>query len=519
MLRARTSVTLALLIGACSGHGKGSGPAPGPAADAAGAPPADAGAPPADGPPEPDAGAMPDGPPPSLPDAGMISPPPPVEPADVPLPACKRTVPVADAAALATALGGAQAGDCLELADGAYTFPSLNLKGTAEAPIVVKAAHPLAVTVMTGDLNVTGAYVVVSGLTWPGAGVVKISNCDHCRLTRSRLQRDDTNGGEWVTITGTSKYCRIDHNDFGPQNHGGNMIQLSGSGAQIVQWNRIDHNLFHDVHFSGANGWESIRAGLSGWTYSSAHNLIEFNLFLRDNNDPEAVSLKSSDNVLRYNTMRASVAQFSLRHGYRTLVYGNHVLGDGVAKTQGIRVCGGDHRLFNNYVQGVDSPGIMLEGGDGTETMGMLTDHKQVFRTEVVFNTIVNNRGIDVGGGHQFKPIDCTVGYNLLQGSGPLISEAAGTVGTRYFGNMVNGPSTVTTGVMMVDPKLMKVGDVFAIAAGSPAIDAAGAGIPYVTDDIDGRPRDKPDVGADEVSSQMARWGLLGEADVGPMAP
>ena len=71
----------------------------------------------------------------------------------------------------------------------------------------------------------------------------------------------------------------------------------------------------------------------------------------------------------------------------------------------------------------------------------------------------------------------------------------------------------------MVDPKLTKVGDIFAIAAGSPAIDAAGAGIPYVTDDIDGRPRDKPDVGADEVSSQMARWGLLGEADVGPMAP
>src|SRR2546423_5998252 len=124
---------------------------------------------------------------------------------------------------------------------------------------------------MTGDLNVTGAYLVVSGLTWPGAGVIKISNCDHCRLTRSRLQRDDTNGGEWVTITGTSKYCRIDHNDFGPQNHGGNMIQLSGAGAQIVQYKRIDHHLFHDVHFSGSHGWESIPARLSGSSYSRAH--------------------------------------------------------------------------------------------------------------------------------------------------------------------------------------------------------------------------------------------------------
>src|SRR5213075_762820 len=139
------------------------------------------------------------------------------------------------------------------------------------------------------------------------------------------------------------------------------------------------------------------------------------------------------------------------------------------------RVCGGDHRVFNNYVEGVTGSAISLEGGDGTETTGMLTDHKQVFRTQVMFNTIVNAKGIDVGGGHEFKPFDCTVAYNLLQGSGPLISEAAGTVGTRYFGNMVNGPSTVTTGVMMVDPKLMKVGDIFAIAPGSPAIDSAGA--------------------------------------------
>src|SRR5207244_250886 len=143
-----------------------------------------------------------------------------------------------------------------------------------------------------------------------------------------------------------------------------------------------------DVHYCCSNGWECIRAGLSGWTYSRAFNVIEFNLFLRTPNDPEIVSLKSSDNYLRHNTVRASGGQFSLRHGNRTMVYGNYILGMGVARSQGIRVCGGDHRLFNNYIENVLSPGIMLEGGDGTETTGMLTDHKQVFRTEVVFNTI-----------------------------------------------------------------------------------------------------------------------------------
>ena len=43
------------------------------------------------------------------------------------------------------------------------------------------------------------------------------------------------------------------------------------------------------------------------------------------------------------------------------------------------------------------------------------------------------------------------------------------------------------------------MGDVFRLAAGSPAIDAADSGFPLVTDDIDGQPRSgKPDMGADE---------------------
>jgi hypothetical protein len=65
------------------------------------------------------------------------------------------------------------------------------------------------------------------------------------------------------------------------------------------------------------------------------------------------------------------------------------------------------------------------------------------------------------------------------------------------------------------------VGDLFTIGAGSPAVAAAGPGVSYVTDDIAGRSRgDKPDIGAEQPSSpDKPRYGLLGEADVGPMAP
>jgi hypothetical protein len=82
------------------------------------------------------------------------------------------------------------------------------------------------------------------------------------------------------------------------------------------------------------------------------------------------------------------------------------------------------------------------------------------------------------------------------------------------------GTSGVTTGVTMVDPKLMKVGDVYTIGPGSPAINAGMPTFPYVTEDIEGIPRDSmPDIGANEVSSTAARYGLLTAADVGPMAP
>jgi len=439
---------------------------------------------------------------------------------DVPV-TCLRTVPVSTSANLGQAIASAKPGDCVVLADGTYTFPVIRAQGTASSPIVIRAANTTKATVTTGDLVLQGAaYVQVHGLTWSGSGTIHLTDCDHCRLSRSRVQRIDGDGEEWITVDGASQSCRIDHNDLGPQSHTGNMIQLSGTDSQVVQYTRIDHNFFHDVHYTGGNGWECIRAGLSSYSFSSAHSIIEQNFFFHTANDPEVISVKSSDNIVRYNTMRASAGQFSLRHGNRTMLYGNYILGDGVGNSQGIRVCGSDHKLFNNYIQGVGSPAIYLEGGESTDTSGQLTDHKQVNRAMLLFNTIVNGEGIVVGGSHTRQPVDCTVAYNVLQGSGPLLSEASGTQNTTYLGNIVNGRTDITRGIIMADPKLVKTGDVFSISIGSPAIDAATQPFSFVSDDIEGKPRASPDdIGANEISSAPGVFRLLSAADVGPMAP
>ncbi len=449
---------------------------------------------------------------------------PPIGEPEEPLPDCARTLPVPDSAALNAATAHANPGDCIVLADGDYQLGVIRRRGTAAQPIVVKAAHLGKARVPTGSIEVSGgAYVVVQGLLFTSGGVIRFSDCDHCRLTRSRIQPVETaDNVDWINVTGKSDFCRIDHNDVGPRRRIGNDVMLAGSGSQIVQHTRIDHNFFHDVHRTSGNGWETIRAGLSGWTFSSAHTMIELNLFKGCDGDPETISIKSSDNVLRYNTLRGNAGQLTLRHGNRAMVYGNFMIGDGVADAGGIRALGGDHKIFNNYLEGV-SGGIQLEGGESNDRTGMLTDHKQVYRTQVLNNTVIGDRGISVGGGHPLAPIDCTIANNLLQGAGPLVSEAAAAVDIRYVDNIVNGkpgPQKGGSELWRIDPKLIKQGDLFKLGPDSPAIDAGDASFSFVSEDFEGDARGAaPDIGADERTTNAPIRGLLSEQDVGPAAP
>jgi hypothetical protein len=435
------------------------------------------------------------------------------------MPPCLNTKNVTDSASLASAISAAMPGDCIVMADGNYAFSTVTAKGTADHPIVIEAANTLKAVVPTGNLVLSdSAYVFVLGLTWPGTGTISLDNCDHCRFARSRIMRQETGADvEWVSVGGTSTYCRVDHNDFGPQNTVSNMIQLAGVTGQIVQYTEIDHNYFHDVHYNGGNGWESIRAGLSGWTFSSSHTVIEFNLFVNDANDPEIISVKSSDNTVRHNTVRTSAGHISQRHGNRNQYYGNYIFGGGVAGSAGIRAFGGLHKFFNNYIDGVSQFGILLEGGESTDTTGQLTDHKEGYDDTVAFNTVLAG-GITLGGAHPLGPLRTTVAYNVVKGS---IAEMGGSMGTTYLGNFVSGTGGGTD-ANRADPKLVMMGELFLPGPGSPVLGAAtmASQFPFVTEDIGGAPRGTPPaVGASELPMGSPLYGPLTAADVGPVAP
>jgi poly(beta-D-mannuronate) lyase len=444
------------------------------------------------------------------------------QPAEPALPPCLRTVRVSGSSELSDALSRARAGDCIVLADGVYTFPRIAARGAADEPIVIRAENRLGAAVERGNLELRGAaHVIMEGLHFRSTGRIRLEDCDHCRISRFRMQRSESEADvDWLTIAGKSKDCRVDHSDFGPQTKLGNMIMLAGSRGQIVQRTRIDHNYFHDVQYSGGNGWEIIRAGLSNYTFSSAFTVIEHNLFVRAHSDPETISIKSSDNIVRHNTMRETNGQFTLRHGNRTSVYGNYILGDGAGPSAGIRVYGGEHKIYNNYLADIDGPAILVDSGKTEDASGALTDHKVSYRVQVLFNTIVNERGIQIGGGKPLKPKDCVIAHNVLQGDGGLLRQESGTRNTSYLSNIVHkGSTNIREGTLRVDPALERHGDTYRIGEASPAIDGAGDEFDWVTEDIAGRPRDRSDLGAHERSSQPARYKLLTSDDVGPFAP
>jgi hypothetical protein len=444
------------------------------------------------------------------------------------------TVNVANSDQLASALDGARAGDRIVLADGQYTIGEMTGRnGTAEQPITVVAANRGRAVIDDGQLEVlNSSYVTFEGLKWTNSDTLKITSSHHVRLTRNHFRLTEESSLKWVIIGGAnSHHNRIDHNLFEEKHELGNFITIDGSETQQSQYDLIDHNHFRDIGPRARNEMEAIRVGWSGISRSNGHTVIEFNLFENCDGDPEIISVKSNDNTVRYNTFRASQGTLSQRHGNRAAFYGNFFLGEGKPGTGGIRVYGQDHRIFNNYFEGLTGTGydaaLQLDGGD-VDTSGALSAHWRVYRATVVNNTFVNNASnIEIGANYDLAPVDSVIADNVVTGSqGELFNELMTPVDMTYSGNIAWPTGSATIGatepasaIERVNPLLTLDGSVHRIGADSPAVDAGTGGYTFVTDDMDGQDRTgTTDVGADEYASSTPTRGPLGAADVGPRA-
>jgi Chondroitinase B len=437
-----------------------------------------------------------------------------------------RLVRVTSIAALQSAAAQAQPGDRIELAAGTYsTSGSIRLtrSGTAAAPITVAAER-------VGGVEIKGkagfafgaiAHVAVEGFRFTHAGGVSVPpSAHHVRLTRNLFQISSGSTTNWVTVSANDS--EIDHNTFQQKKTVGVFLQIAGVDGDVADRVRIHHNYFFSHTFGGANGGESIRLGHSHRQHASARAVIEENLFERADGDAEAISVKSSDNVVRFNTLRNSRGGIVLRHGHRTVVDGNLLLGG----RSGIRFYGNDHVIVNNLVQGSSGRPIEVGGGDIIDDTGSTTSHERADRVLVAFNTLVGGGELlTVGSSKKYAPDSCTFANNVLVGggSGRLVRVNQGTK-LRWQGNIVwagTGGDLPSSGYRTVNPNLMlDEAGLNRLRAASPAIDTAEGSYPQATTDLDGQARSAAkDVGADEFVADAPTRRPLTTADVGPNAP
>jgi hypothetical protein len=305
----------------------------------------------------------------------------------------------------------------------------------------------------------------------------------------------------------------------------------------VSQHDTIDHNHFREIGPRAENVLEAIRFGSSDYSLSSGYAVMQYNLFERCDGDPEYVSIKASDNIIRSNTFRECLGTLSLRHGNRNLVDGNFILGNGrsglyteasgsswVLGTGGVRFCGDSMVIINNYMEGLtgrewDAPLAVINGDADYGEDKPLTKHYRIRDAVIAHNTLVDNAsGLEIGydgGGFQtnwwhYPPQGLTVANNIIASNkDTAIRIFTPPLNSSWAGNIVHAtgvgrlPAAPMEGVVVADPLVVRKEGLLWPAIHSPVRGAARTLAYPVRRDIEGQLRRSPtDIGADQQSSE-----------------
>ena len=484
---------------------------------------------------------------------------------------------------LADAVNASNNGGVFVVANGTYNDfeAAFEVVATANNPVIIRAEEVGGV-ILKGESHFVikkSAYITIEGFVFDGQGedsLVKLEGSNHIRITRNVFELETSESIKWVFIGGVwndntfpftypSHHNRIDHNLFQNKRTPGHYITVDGSfedtgSVEIYhqsQHDRIDHNHFKNNGPRAVNEQESIRIGWSEMSLSSGYTLVEHNLFEDCDGDPEIISVKSCDNIVRHNTFRRSYGTLSLRHGNRNSVESNYFFGDGKPVgtspagsdlyTGGIRIYGSDHVIINNYMEGLngtrwDAP-ITLTLGDAIDGQSSnLSKHFRAERVTIAFNTLVNNsNGIEIGfdnNDNYNKDLkDIVIANNLITGTENSLVSIVDTDNDQgdnitWKSNLMfaEGDATILSGasttifdldeIISENPFLEFENSINAWrTTDSTAMYESALGPVSINEDIEGQPRPRlSNPGADHYSLESVRFAPLTVTDVGPDA-
>lgn len=449
-----------------------------------------------------------------------------------------------------------------------------SVAATSAKPIIIKAESIGGVT-LTADSYFTfkkSSHITLEGFNFNCTGsstMVKFEGSNNVRITRNVFKLTTTSSVKWLYIGGVyddivepyqylSHHNRVDHNIFQDKTLPGHYITVDGTNKKVQsQYDQIDHNYFKDNSPRAVNEQESIRVGFSEMSKSSGYTTVEYNLFENCDGDPEIVSIKSCDNIVRHNTFKGCYGSLGFRHGNRNRAEGNYFLGNGKAQglapdgtsklyTGGIRIYGTDHVVINNYFEGLngtrwDAPITLSQGDaiDGSSTN--LSLHYRAERVVIAYNTLVgNDQGIEIGfsnsGSYNKALSQITIANNLITGSkNSLVKIVDGKDpgnNVTWINNLMyptgtattlSGGTTTTSFTMAQaineNPNLIfeSTGGIWKSTATTPLY--ANTTAVANNQDIEGQTRPDPsNPGADQYSMESVRYMAMNAATVGPNA-
>lgn len=445
---------------------------------------------------------------------------------------------------LNTAISSATAGTTITLANGTWkdVFISVSGKnGSSSAPITITAETAGSV-LMTGNSRVymKGSYITVSGLVFQDPEnlvadtseiepVFELKECNNCKVINNKI--DSYNGTEaqkelkfkWVLTDG--QYNEIAYNSFIGKYGVGSIINDNRNSTD-ADYLKIHHNYFADrTPINGVNDdndQDAIRIGNSSTSLDDSFTEVYSNYFYNFFGEVEVISNKSGQNKYYNNTFRKYSGTLTLRHGDNCEVYDNFFFAENNAFSGGVRVIGEGHKIYNNYIEGINS--LKASGSSSNATGGInvsngrvdtaLNGYYQVKDATIINNTFVNcdyglRIGTTVSSDLTLAPENLIVANNIMLNcsTSALEEDTAPTGTSSYAGNITQTGSwdltnNVDNNITVTDNLLTAGDDFYELTSMSAAVDSGVGSYSFLTADILGGNRETSfDAGAEEFNA------------------
>lgn len=286
---------------------------------------------------------------------------------------------VSNSTELASALASSKPGDVIIMKDGEWKDVDIDFStaGTANKPITLKA-ETAGKVILNGSskLTLSKDYCNVEGLFFKEGAIKKgaVINFNATNCTVSNTAVVDYNPPVFKTkyywVFFNSSYNTLSHCFFKGKN---NVEPVLGNAIDGARHNTVSYCYFKDIPFAKQNGREILRiwgpGKLGAPSDDGAFFTVDHNLFDHaDGEGSEIISLKSNHNIVKYNTIRATLGGITSRQGHDNVFQGNFILGENREGTKGIRVAGQNHHVFNNYISEVAEGAILLMAGEYTDS-------------------------------------------------------------------------------------------------------------------------------------------------------